>query len=219
MGELRRVEPLRDGRKRSDVAEQQRQFTLQAAELERSGHFRQARDHRRRDKPAKGGTDLALLMALHRIERRHSGKIDRSGGKRRIGRLDQHSVTRKREPAHCDDRGEHGRIGERRQVRPQDPGRHHERGTDHRRRHPLRARRPIRPPERLAAQELLDDLRMGLNARHRCRQRGRDDVREHRCGGAEEHDRAAKVAEVRSRGRAPSRRRSFGEDRLSRNRL
>ena len=37
MGELRRVEPLRDGRKRADVAEQQRQFALQAAELERSG--------------------------------------------------------------------------------------------------------------------------------------------------------------------------------------
>ena len=199
MGELRRVEPLRDGRERSDVAEQQRQFALQAAELERARHFRKARDHRGRDKPAEGGTDLALLMTFHRVERRDSGKIDRGGGERGIGRLDQHSVTGKREPAHRDDRAKHGREYERREVRRQDPGRRHERRADQRRRHPLRARSPIRPPQRLAAQELLDDLRMSFNARHRGRQRGGDDVREQRRGRAEEHDRAAKIAEIRSR--------------------
>ena len=85
-----------------------RQLALQAAELEGARHFRKARDHGGRDKSAEGGTDLTLLMALHCVERRDPGKIDRSGGKRGIGRLDQQSVTGKREPAHGDDRGKHG---------------------------------------------------------------------------------------------------------------
>ena len=105
----------------------------------------------------------------------------------------------KREPAHRDDRGEHGGVDERREVGSQDPGRRHEHRADERRRHPLRAWRPIRPPERLATQQLLNDLRMSFNARHRSRQRGGDDVREQRRGRAEEHDLAAEVAEIRSR--------------------
>ena len=161
------LKALRDRRERADVAEEQRQLTLQAAELEGARHFRKPRHHRGRDKPAKGGTDRALLMAFHRVERRDAGKIDRCGGKRRIGRLDQQSVTRKREPAHRDDRAKHGGVYERGEVRPQDPCRRHEHRADQRRRHPLRARSPIRPRERLAAQELFDDLRMGFNARHR----------------------------------------------------
>ena len=197
-GELRGVEPFRDGGERSDVAEEQGQLSLQAAKLEGARHFREARDHRGRDKSAKGRPDLPLLMTLDRVERRDPGKIDRGGGKCWISRLDEQSVTGKREPADRDDRANDGREHQRREVGGQDPGRRHERRAHERRRHPLRARGPVRPRERLAAQELLNDLRMGFNARHRGRQRGRDDVGEQGCGRSDEHDRAAKIAEIRA---------------------
>ena len=52
---------------------------LQAAELESSRHFRQPRDDRGRNEAAEGGTNLALLMTLHRVEGRNPGKIDQCG--------------------------------------------------------------------------------------------------------------------------------------------
>ena len=145
-------------------------------------------------------------MTFHRIERRDSSKIDRGGGKRGIGRLDQHPVTGKREPAHRDNRPNHGRECEPGEVRGEDPCRRHERGANQGRRDPLPARGPIRPSERLAAQELLDDLRMSFNAWHRGRQGSGDDVREQRRRRADEHNRAAKIAEVRPWGESLPRR-------------
>ena len=138
-------------------------------------------------------------MAFDRVERRDPGEIDRGGGKRRISRLDQHAVAGKREPADRNNRADHGGEDERREIGREHPGCRHQRRADERRRYPLRTRRPIGPSQRLAAQELLDDLRMGLDARHHRRQRSGDDVGERRCARADEHDRAAQTAEVRSR--------------------
>ena len=115
-------------------------------------------------------------------------------------------MTGKCEPAHRDNRPNHGRECKPGEVRRRHPCRRHERGANQGRRHPLPARGPIRPSERLAAQELLDDLRMSFNARHRGRQRGGDDVREQRRRRADEHNRAAKIAEVRPWGESLPRR-------------
>ena len=121
MGQLRGVEPFRDGRERPDVAEEQGQLALQAAELERARHFRQPRDNRGRDEAPEGGTNFALLMTLDRVEGRDAGKIDRGGGKRGVSRLDEQSGARKGEPARGDDRGNHGCEDERRELRAPRP--------------------------------------------------------------------------------------------------
>ena len=153
------------GREGTYVAEHQGQRTLQTAELQIFGVLRQPRHDRRRDKAAEGGANLIHLVSLLVKQRHDACEEHKTGREARGDGIKQHAVAGEREPT----RPRHGPGGYGPQQRA--PNDRHDGHCDdqgqceHRACQRFCPGRPVGPKQRYAAKNLLDQLRMRLDAR------------------------------------------------------
>ncbi len=167
MRELLGVKSLGDRGKAAHVAEQQRHVALLAAKLEPRWVAGKPLHQGRRHIVAEGVAHAVPLALGAQEHEQSSGEVDSGEGDRGVDRIDQPAEGIEGVPGHADDGrdGYAAKHGAARRAKAIDQDRDEK--TKHQDVEKLGRRGEVRPLEEGALQDLLDGLRVQLDARHR----------------------------------------------------